>query len=93
MLVVCMTSLHAWSDTDKTIVDLERGQPEAPSRYHRPWAVHHYEYDKTDVDLATPLARPSVHDRGTPQRPATLAPTVPGPLPPAPQTPFPRGGR
>ena len=53
-LLVCIASTTAWSDSDKTIVDLERGLPEAPSRYHRPRAAHLYQYDKTEVDLAVP---------------------------------------
>ena len=93
MLVVCIASTNAWSDTDKTTVDLERGQPEAASRYHRPRAVHRYEYDKTEVDLAAPLAQPSSEDTSAPQRPATLAPPVPAPTTPPPPAPPPGGGR
>ena len=92
MLVVCMASTNAWSDTDKTTVDLERGQPEATSRYHRPRAVHRYQYDKTEVDLATPLAQQASEDKSAPQRPATLAPPVSAPTTPSPQAPLPGGG-
>lgn len=93
MLVVCIASTNAWSDTDKTTLDLERGQPEAASRYHRPRAVQRYEHDKTEVDLAAPRAQPSSEDKSASQRPATLAPPVPAPTTPAPQTPLPGGGR
>jgi hypothetical protein len=92
VLLVCMASTIAWSDSDKTIVDLPRGLPEASSRYHRPRAAHLYQYDKTEVDLATPLPpQPAEAQRGS-QRPATL--TAPLPAPPAPpQTPPPGGDR
>src|SRR5262249_13871785 len=55
VLYLCITSPIAWSDSDKTNVDLERGRPEAASRYHRPRAAQLYQYDKTQVDLAVPL--------------------------------------
>jgi hypothetical protein len=85
VFLVCMASTTAWSDSDKTVVDLQRGLPEAPSRYHRPRAAHLYEYDKTEVDLAAPLPQqPAEAQRGS-QRPATLtAPMSPRPPPPPP---------
>lgn len=92
-LLVCMASTTAWGDSDKTIVDLQRGLPEAPSRYHRPRAAHLYQYDKTEVDLAVPLAQqPAEEQRGS-QRPATLPAPMPAPTTPPPQTPLPGGGR
>lgn len=90
-LFVCITSTTAWSDWDKTIVDLERGRPEAPSRYHRPRAAHLYQYDKTEVDLAMPLPQqPAEAQRGV-QRPTTLPAPLSPPNTPSPQTP-PAGG-
>ena len=89
VLFVCMASPTAWSDSDKTIVDLERGLPEAPSRYHRPRAAHLYQYDKTELDLAAPLPlQPAEVQRGS-QRPATLTAPRPAPttLPPPPPPP------
>jgi hypothetical protein len=89
---VCMASTTAWSDSDKTIVDLQRGLPEAPSRYHRPRAAHLYQYDKTEMDLAAPLPQqPAEAQRGS-QRPATLTAPMPAPTPP-PQAPPPGGDR
>jgi hypothetical protein len=93
LLLLCMAFTNAWSDTDKTTVDLERGQPEAASRYYRPRAVQQYQYDKTEVDLATPLTQqPGEAPRAT-QRPATLPPPLPAPATPPPQAPLPGGGR
>lgn len=90
VLLVCMASTTVWSDSDKTIVDLERGLPEAPSRYHRPRAAHVYQYDKTEVDLAAPLPQqPAEAQRGS-QRPATLPAPLSAPPPPPPP---PGGGR
>ena len=92
-LLMCIASTTAWSDSDKTDVDLERGRPEAPSRYHRPRAAHLYQYDKTEVDLAVPLPpQPAEEQRGA-QRPATLPAPVPAPTTPPPQAPLPGGGR
>ena len=92
-LLVCIASTTAWSDSDKTIVDLQRGLPEAPSRYHRPRAAHLYQYDKTEVDLAVPLPQqPAEEQRGS-QRPATLPAPMPAPTTPPPQAPLPGGGR
>ena len=92
-LLVCMASTTAWSDSDKTIVDLQRGLPEASSRYHRPRAAHLYHYDKTEVDLAVPLPQqPAEAQRGS-QRPATLPTPMPAPNTPPPQAPLPEGGR
>ncbi|GIX48008.1 MAG: hypothetical protein KatS3mg131_2219 [Candidatus Tectimicrobiota bacterium] len=39
---------------DKTEVDLEYGRPEPAVRYRPPRGAHLYDYDKTEVDLATP---------------------------------------
>jgi hypothetical protein len=92
-LLVCMASTTVWSDSDKTIVDLQRGLPEAPSRYHRPRAAHLYQYDKTEVDLAVPLPpQPAEEQRGS-QRPATLPAPTPAPTTPPPPAPLPEGGR
>ena len=92
-VLIGIVSTIAWSDSDKTIVDLERGRPEAPSRYHRPRAAHLYQYDKTEVDLAVPLPQqPTVEQRGA-QRPATLPAPISPPTTPSPQTPPPGGGR
>ena len=74
VLLVCCVATTAWSDTDKTVVDLERSRPEAASRYHRPRAAHLYHYDKTEVDLALPLAPQSPEEQRAPQRPGTLPP-------------------
>jgi hypothetical protein len=92
-LLVCMASTTAWSDSDKTIVDLQRGLPEAPSRYHRPRAAHLYQYDKTEVDLASPLPQQSTEEQRGSQRPATLPAPMPAPTTPPPQVPLPGGGR
>ena len=92
-LFVCMASTTAWSDSDKTIVDLQRGMPEAPSRYHRPRAAHLYQYDKTEVDLASPLPQQSTEGQRGSQRPATLPAPMPAPTTPPPQVPLPGGGR
>ena len=92
-LFVCMASTTAWSDSDKTIVDLQRGLPEAPSRYHRPRAAHLYQYDKTEVDLAVPLPRQPVEEPRGSQRPATLPAPMPVPTTPPSQAPLPGGGR
>jgi hypothetical protein len=91
-LLVCMATTTAWSDSDKTIVDLERGRPEAASRYHRPRAAHLYQYDKTETDLAVPLPpQPAEAQRGS-QRPATLPAPMPTPTTPSSQAPLPEGG-
>jgi len=91
--LVCIVSTIAWSDSDKTVVDLERGRPEAASRYHRPRAAHLYQYDKTEVDLAVPLpTQPAEEPRGS-QRPAPLPAPMPAPTTPPPQAPLPEGGR
>ncbi len=92
-LLVCMASTTAWSDSDKTIVDLQRGLPEAPSRYHRPRAAHLYQYDKTEVDLAAPLPPQPAEEQRDSQRPATLPAPLPAPTTPPPQAPLPEGGR
>jgi hypothetical protein len=92
-LLVCIASTTAWSDSDKTTVDLERGLPEAPSRYHRPRAARLYQYDKTEVDLAVPLPQqPAEEQRGS-HRPATLTTPMPTPTTPPSQAPLPGGGR
>src|SRR5215510_10166122 len=93
LLLVGLAATNVWSETDKTIVDLERGRPEAASRYHRPRAAHLYQYDKTEVDLATPLAQQPSEAQRAPQRPGTLIPAVPAPPTPPPQAPLPDGGR
>ncbi len=93
LLLVGLAATNVWSDTDKTEVDLERGRPEAASRYHRPRAAHLYQYDKTAVDLAVPLGQQPSEEPRASQRPGTLTPPVPAPTPPPPQTPLPGGGR
>jgi hypothetical protein len=92
-LLVCIASTTVWSDSDKTIVDLERGRPEAPSRYHRPRAAHLYQYDKTEVDLAVPLPQQPTEAQHNVQRPATLPAPISPPTTPSPQAPPPGGGR
>jgi hypothetical protein len=92
-LLVCIASTTAWSDSDKTIVDLERGRSEAPSRYHRPRAAHLYQYDKTEVDLAVPLLQQPTEAQRDVQRPATLPAPISPPTTPSPQAPPPGGGR
>jgi hypothetical protein len=92
-LLVCMASTTAWSDWDKTTVDLQRGLPEAPSRYHRPRAAHLYQWDKTEVDLGVPLPPQPTEEQGGSQRPATLPAPMPAPTTPPPQAPRPGGGR
>jgi hypothetical protein len=93
VLLVCIVSTTAWSDSDKTVLDLERGLPQAPSRYNRPRAAHLYQYDKTEVDLAAPLPQqPADEQRGS-QRPATLPAPMPAPITPPSQVPLPGGGR
>jgi len=91
-LLVCIAFTTAWSDSDKTIVDLDRGQPEASSRYHRPRAAHLYQYDKTEVDLTVPLPQQPAEEQRGAQRPATLPAPVSPPTTPSPQAP-PGGGR
>ena len=93
VLLVCIAATNAWSDTDKTDVDLERGRPEAASRYHRPRAAHLYQYDKTEVDLAVPLVQQPPEEPRASQRPGTLTPSAPAPTPPPPQAPLPGGER
>ena len=90
-LLVCMASTTAWSDWDKTKVDLQRGLPEAPSLYHRPRAAHLYQYDKTEVDLAVPLPRQPAEAPSESQRPATLPAPMPAPTTPPSQAPLGRG--
>src|SRR5215510_8937713 len=92
-LLVCMASTTAWSDSDKTIVDLQRGLPEASSRYHRPRAAHLYQWDKTEVDLGVPLPQQSTEEQQGPQRPATLLAPMPAPTTPPSQAPIPGRGR
>jgi len=92
-LLVCMASTTAWSDSDKTIVDLQRGLPEASSRYHRPRAAHLYQWDKTEVDLGVPLPQQSTEEQRGSQRPATLPAPMPAPTPSPSQAPLPGGGR
>jgi len=92
-LLVCIAPTTARSDSDKTTVDLERGLPQAPSRYHRPRAAHLYQYDKTEVDLAIPLPQqPAEEQRGS-QRPTTLPAPMTAPTTPPSQPPLPGGGR
>src|SRR5712692_793684 len=92
-LLVCIASTTVWSDSDKTIVDLQRGLPDAPSRYHRPRAEQRYQYDKTEIDLAVPLPpQPAEEQRGS-QRPATLITPTPAPPNTPPQAPLPGGAR
>ena len=93
VLLVCIATTNAWSDTDKTIVDLERGRPEAASRYHRPRAAHLYHYDKTEVDLAVPLAQQAPEEQRPAQRPGTLTAPAPVPTTISPRGPLPDGGR
>ena len=92
-LFVCIASTTAWSDWDKTKVDLQRGLPEAPSRYYRPRAEHLYQYDKTEVDLAVPLVRQPGEAPSDTQRPATLPALMPALTTPPYQAPRPEGGR
>jgi hypothetical protein len=93
VLYLCIASPNAWSDSDKTIVDLERGRPEASSRYHRPRAEHLYQYDKTTVDLAVPLTQQSAEEQRASQRPATPTPPALAPANPPQQAPLPGGDR
>ena len=88
-----MASTIAWSDWDKTKVDLQRGLPEAPSRYYRPRAEHLYHYDKTEIDLALPIPRQPAEPPSDSQRPATLPVPVPALTTPPYQAPRPEGGR
>ena len=92
-LLVCIASTTAWSDWDKTNVDLQRGLPEAASRYHRPRAAHLYQWDKTEVDLGVPLPPPPTEEQQGPQRPATLPAPMPAPTTPPSQAPIPGRGR
>jgi hypothetical protein len=92
-LLVCIASTTAWSDWDKTNVDLQRGLPEAASRYHRPRAAHLYQWDKTEVDLGVPLPPPPTEEQQSPQRPATLPAPMPAPTTPPSQAPIPGRGR
>lgn len=93
ILLVCIAATTAWSDTDKTAVDLERGRPEAASRYHRPRAAHLYHSDQTEVDLAVaPVPQPP-GAQPAPQRPGTLPPPAPVPTSISPRGPLPDGGR
>ena len=92
-LLVCITSTTVWSDSDKTIVDLQRGLPDAPSRYHRPRAEQRYQYDKTEVDLAVPLTQQPPEEQRASQRPATPTPPAPAPANPPQQAPLPGGDR
>ncbi|MGE3538109.1 MAG: hypothetical protein AB7N91_11830 [Candidatus Tectimicrobiota bacterium] len=86
-LCMTLTPPPVWSASDKTVVDLDRGLPEAPARYRRPRGVQHYRSDKTEVDLAVPLAQST---DGAPQTPPPAAAT-PGTL--LPLTAPPGGGR
>ena len=49
VVLVCLVPTTTWADFDKTIVDLQRGRPEAASRYYRPRAAQLYRWDKTEV--------------------------------------------
>jgi hypothetical protein len=93
VLYLCIASPIAWSDSDKTLVDLERGRPEASSRYHRPRAEQRYQYDKTEVDLAVPLTQQPAEEQRASQRPATPTPPAPAPANPLQQAPRPGGDR
>ncbi len=93
VLLVCIATTNAWSDTDKTVVDLERSRPGAASRYHRPRAAHLYHYDKTEVDLAVPLAQQSPEEQRPAQHPGTLTPAAPVQTDISPRGPLPDGGR
>ncbi len=88
------TSHPVWSDTDKTTVDLEKGRPSIPLRYHRPQGAQRYMYDKTEVDLAIPrpAPQPATESQETTQPiPRPVPATLPMTLPP--ETPLPGGGR
>ena len=50
-----------------TDIDVESSRLRPVSRYRQPRQVNRYRYDKTEVDLATPLA-PSTPQKPTPQR-------------------------
>jgi len=93
VLCLCIASPYAWCDSDKTIVDLERGRPEAASRYHRPRAAHLYQYDKTEVDLAVPLPQQPAEEQRASQRPTTPTPPATAPANPSQQAPLPGGDR
>jgi hypothetical protein len=53
--LVCLSWGKAWGDSDKTIVDLERGPASLAIRYSRPRGAQLYRYDKTELDVATPV--------------------------------------
>jgi len=85
VLLVCIAAINAWSGTDKTVADLEGSRPAAASLYHRPRAVHLYHYDKTEVDLAVPLAQQAPEEQRPARHPGTLlAPTAGSGTPPTP---------
>ena len=93
VLVVCMAATNAWSDTDKTVVDVERSRPGAASGYHGPRAAHLYHYDKTEVDLALPVVPQSPEAQRPSQHPGTLPAALPVPPNLSPRGPLPDGGR
>jgi len=79
IVLLSMLCTDVWSDSDKTTIDLERGLPEASSRYHRLRAEQRYQSDKTKIDLATPLTRIPTQEPSPSQRPATLITPTPAP--------------
>lgn len=90
-LLVGLTTATAWGASDKTTVDLQHGESEAPSRYHRPRAAQLYRYDKTELDQATPLPQQPSTASSPGQRPATLTEPLPSTKPA--QEVAPGGGR
>jgi len=79
VVLVCLVPTTTWADFDKTIVDLQRGRPEAASRYYRPRAAQLYRWDKTEVDLGVPLPPPPVQEQRGSKYPSLLPGPVPAP--------------
>jgi len=74
----CIGWQPAWGDTDKTIVDLERGPSALPARYSRPRGAQLYRYDKTEIDFAAPLtAQPDGSQAPVPPQSSTTGAATP----------------
>lgn len=74
----CLGWQPAWGDTDKTIVDLERGPSALPARYSRPRGAQLYRYDKTEIDFAAPLTdQPDGFQAPVPQQSSTNGAATP----------------
>ena len=80
-IVLCLGGGWAWGETDKSSVDLERGPAALAARYARPRGAQVYRYDKTELDVATPLTEQANEVPGTRSSPNSTSEVTPTPAP------------